>query len=129
MMFRPLFVSFLALVAFVGLSSRAWAKKTHPTTTPTTQETKDDDTDKDKPKAKSKSGDEDVETHNARAKEFSSGKDLDKAKTHDKLDKLTDQVNDLEKKVRNSGKQPDADPPPKHKKGKGATTEEAPTTQ
>jgi outer membrane murein-binding lipoprotein Lpp len=98
------------------LAPEVWAKKAHPaaTTSSTTQP------------AKGKS-DEDVDTHKARAEEFSDGKPLDKAKTQSNIDKLTGQVNDLNAKVQAKEAEKEAQAPAGHHHHHAASTQ--PTTQ
>src|SRR5205823_9244522 len=87
----------LMIILALGLVVPALAKK-HPTTTtaPATQEA---------PKGK----DDAVETHKHRAAEFENGKELDAASTKGKVGTLSDQVNALDKKLKDSGKAPAAD--------------------
>src|SRR3954452_19741149 len=87
----------LVLILALSVVAPVWAKK-HPTTTtaPATQ-------------AASKDKESAVETHKRRAAEFENGKELDAAKTKDKVGTLSDQVNALDKKLKDSGKAPAAD--------------------
>src|SRR3954452_14543710 len=80
----------LVLILALYVSAPVFAKK-HPTTTtaPTTQEA---------PKGKEDA----VATHKHRAAEFENGKELDAAKTKDKVGTLSDQVNALDKKLKDS---------------------------
>jgi hypothetical protein len=109
----------MILLLAIDMALPAWGKK-HPTTTtaPTTQET---------PKS-AKGKEAEVETHKHRAAEFADGKDLDKEKTKGKVDRLNDQVADLDKKLKDSGQAPTAETPSKHKHHPATqpTTQEAP---
>jgi hypothetical protein len=108
------------LVLILALSAVApvWAKK-HPTTTtaPATQEA-----------AKKKGEESAVETHKHRAAEFENGKELDAAKTKDKVGTLSDQVNALDKKLKDSGKgtAAEAEAPATGKHHHAAAAEETP---
>ena len=106
----------LVLVLAFYVSAPVFAKK-HPTTTttaPTTQEA-----------AKGKGSA--LETHKHRAAEFENGKELDAAKTKDKVGTLSDQVNALDKKLKDSGKgSADADAPATGKHHHAAAPEETP---
>jgi hypothetical protein len=114
-MSRALSVLLVSILAFY-VAAPVFAKK-HPTTTtaPTTQEA-----------AKEKGKESAVETHKHRAAEFENGKELDAAKTKDKVGTLSDQVNALDKKLKDSGKAPaaDADAPATGKHHHAATPEE-----
>src|SRR5258706_6527175 len=91
----------LIVILAINVALPVWGEK-HPTTTTATatQEAHKD-------KGKEKGGD--VETHKHRAAEFADGKELDKGKTKEKVGTLADQVNDLDKKLKDSGKAPAAD--------------------
>ncbi len=91
----------LIVILAINVALPVWGKK-HPTTTtaPATQEA---------PKDRDKEKGGDVETHKHRAAEFADGKELDKGKTKEKVGTLADQVNDLDKKLKDSGKAPAAD--------------------
>jgi hypothetical protein len=106
------------LVVILALSAGmpVFAKK-HPTTTtaPTTQEA-------------AKGKESAVETHKHRAAEFENGKELDAAKTKDKVGTLSDQVNALDKKLKDSGKgsAAEAEAPATGKHHHAAAAEETP---
>jgi hypothetical protein len=106
----------LVLILALYVSAPVFAKK-HPTTTtaPTTQEA---------PKGKEDA----VATHKHRAAEFENGKELDAEKTKGKVGTLSDQVNALDKKVKDSGKgnAADADAPATGKHHHAAAAEETP---
>src|SRR5438067_9649199 len=97
-MSRALSLLFIVTLG-ISLALPVSAKK-HPTTTtaPATQEA---------PKEKGKEGE--VATHKHRATEFADGKELDQGKTKEKVGTLSDQVNALDKKLKDSGKAPAAD--------------------
>jgi hypothetical protein len=111
---RLLTVSLIALLTLM-LVLPASAKKHRPTTTtaPTTQ-----------PAPGKKGSESAVETHKRRAKEYEGGKELDKGKTEGKVGSLTDQVNALDKKVKEQAEAPAKSS--KHKKHHPTTQ---PTTQ
>jgi hypothetical protein len=106
----------LIIILALGLVVPALAKK-HPTTAtaPATQEA---------PKGKEDA----VATHKHRAAEFENGKELDAEKTKGKVGTLSDQVNALDKKLKDSGKAPaaDAEAPATGKHHHAAAPEEAP---
>jgi hypothetical protein len=114
----------LIVILAINVALPVWGKK-HPTTTtaPATQEA---------PKEKGKEKGEEVETHKHRAAEFADGKELDKEKTKEKVGTLADQVNDLDKKLKDSGKAPAAEEPSAKHKHHAATqpaTQEAPKSE
>ena len=114
-MSRLLTVSLIALLTLV-LVLPASAKK-HPTTATTAPTTQ--------PAPGKKGSESAVETHKRRAKEYEGGKELDKGKTEGKVGTMTDQVNALDKKMKEQA----ADAPAtssKHKKHHPSTQ---PTTQ
>ena len=94
-MHRILSIVLALALALLLIQSQAWAKKAHPTTTtaPTTQEA-----------VKSTGKEDAVTTHRHRAAEFANGKDLDKAETQSKIDRLTSQVDELDNKLKDSDK-------------------------
>ena len=106
----------LVVILALNVARPVFAKK-HPATTtaPTTQEA-------------TKGKESAVETHKHRAAEFENGKELDAAKTKDKVGTLSDQVNALDKKLKDSGKAPaaDADAPVTGKHHHAAAPEETP---
>ena len=127
----------LSLAALLGIAllapPRALAKKAHPATTtaPTTQPSS-----KDKSKDKDDEDDGDArETHKKRAAEIAKGgKELDKNETQAKLDKLTGQVNALDKKLKDKDKEASSkkDAPTTKKGSKGGDSndeEEAPSAK
>jgi hypothetical protein len=112
-MSRALIVSLVVILGFALVSPpRALAKKAHPATEPATTQpaskSKDKDADDDDDAA--------VEKHKKRAVEIGKGKELDKEATKGKLDKLTTQVNDLDKKLKEK-EAAKKDPTPTTKKG------------
>src|SRR5436853_2718537 len=92
---RILSILLALTLALLLVQTQAWAKKAHPTTTtaPTTQEV-----------AKSTGKEDAVTTHRHRASEFANGKELDKAETQGKIDRLTSQVDELDAKLKDSDK-------------------------
>ena len=114
-MSRTLSVLLVLILAFNG-AMPVFAKK-HPTTTtaPATQEA---------PKGKEDA----VATHKHRAAEFENWKELDAASTKGKVGTLSDQVNALDKKLKDSGKAPtaDAEAPATGKHHHAAAPEETP---
>jgi hypothetical protein len=92
---RILSILLALTLAVLLIQSQAWAKKAHPTTTtaPTTQEA-----------VKSTGKEDAVTTHRHRAAEFANGKELDKAETQGKIDRLTSQVDELDTKLKDSDK-------------------------
>jgi hypothetical protein len=123
-MSRALSLALIVILA-INVALPVWGKK-HPTTTtaPATQEA---------PKEKGKEKGGDVETHKHRAAEFADGKELDKGKTKEKVGTLADQVNDLDKKLKDSGKAPAAEEAPsgkrKHHAASQPATQEAPKSE
>jgi hypothetical protein len=114
----------LIVILAINVALPVWGKK-HPTTTtaPATQEA---------PKEKGKEKGGDVETHKHRAAEFENGKELDAEKTKGKVGTLSDQVNALDKKLKDSGKAPEADEAPAKHKHHAATqpaTQETPKSE
>ena len=92
---RILSILLVLTLALLVVQSQAWAKKAHPTTAtaPTTQEA-----------VKSTGKEDAVTTHRHRASEFANGKELDKAETQGKIDRLTSQVDELDQKLKDSDK-------------------------
>ena len=113
-MSRLLTVSLIGLLTLV-LVLPASAKK-HPTTAATAPTTQ--------PASDKKGSESAVERHKRRAKEYEGGKELDKGKTEGKVGSLTDQVNALDKKVKEQSEAPAKST--KHKKHHPSTQ---PTTQ
>jgi len=113
-MSRLLTVSLIALLTLM-LVLPASAKK-HPTTATTAPTTQ--------PAPGKKGSESAVETHKRRAKEYEGGKELDKGKTEGKVGSLTDQVNALDKKMKEQDEAPAKST--KHKKHHPSTQ---PTTQ
>jgi hypothetical protein len=114
-MSRALIVSLVVMLGFALVSPpRALAKKAHPTTEPAATQPSS----KEKAKARDDDDDDDaaVETHKKRAVEIGKGKELDKDATKGKLDKLTAQVNDLDKKLKEK-EAAKKEPTPTTKKG------------
>ncbi|MDB5323111.1 MAG: hypothetical protein JWN40_4742 [Phycisphaerales bacterium] len=103
----------LIIVLALGLVVPALAKK-HPTTAtaPATQEA---------PKGKEDA----VATHKHRAAEFENGKELDAEKTKGKVGTLSDQVNALDKKLKDSGKGAAEEAPATGKRHHAAATQPA----
>lgn len=130
-MSRPLIASIvLAAAMLVALPALSWAKKAPPAdAAEQADKDKDDAAEKDKPKAKkgkaAAAAEDDAETHKKRAKEIGEGKALDKGKTKSGLDKLTGQVDALDKKLKEKGKAPPADEPAPSKKKKAPATQPA----
>jgi len=112
-MSRVLSVLLVLILAF-DVASPVFAKK-HPTTTtaPATQEA-------------AKGKEDAVATHKRRAAEFENGKELDAAKTKDKVGTLSDQVNALDKKLKDSGKGSAEEAPAAGKLHHAAAPEETP---
>jgi hypothetical protein len=115
---RILSILLALTLAVLLIQSQAWAKKAHPTTTtaPTTQEA-----------VKSTGKEDAVTTHRHRAAEFANGKELDKAETQGKIDRLTSQVDELDKKLKDSDKAAAAEKTSTRHRRTHATTQ--PTTQ
>jgi hypothetical protein len=115
----------LIVILAINVALPVWGKK-HPTTTtaPATQEA---------PKEKGKEKGGDVETHKHLASEFENGKELDAEKTKGKVGTLSDQVNALDKKLKDSGKgTADAEEPSakhKHHAASQPATQETPKSE
>src|SRR5688572_10440364 len=123
-MSRPLIASIVVAAALVALPALSWAKKAPPAdAAEQTDKEKEDEKEKPKGKRAKPAAEDDAETHKKRAKDIGAeGKNLDKGKTKSGLDKLTGQVDALDKKLKEKGKTAPAEDPAPAKKGKKSPT-------